>query len=78
MLDAATLQEVERKLINIRTLRSVGESFARYRANDLPTAMDEHRLALVDQGYDAGYRAACEELRIQLGELKSEALRAKR
>jgi len=74
----AAIDAVEREVLRIGAVPAETAAWGRYRQNDLPAVLANSIEAALDQGFDAGWRAAVKEVRTALNAAKTEALRATR
>jgi len=69
------LIHVEEGIAKITTPSWRGVQFRRYVTSDLPAGLVEDKLALIDQGFDAGYKQALKDVSHEVTEVQNRMIR---
>lgn len=72
MTSHEALRKVEERIVGLRSFTSIDLAFTRYRAATLPAG----EYPQIEQGFDAGWNAACREFSAAVAAVQSDALRA--
>lgn len=69
--DLRTLSNLEKELASQTQVAASNAALARYQAEELSSSLSEAELALVQQGFDAGYMRAMRKVLSTITEMKA-------
>lgn len=71
--DMATLSSLEQELASQAQVAASNAALERYRGEELSASLSEKELALVEQGFDAGYMRAMRKVLSTITQMKASA-----